>query len=125
MINIRFKGLLGGPVVVGPAPYFVIQGRNLCAGPGGEVVATHEHFQWDVSGRAYSGWECTEPTSIHFENPDGSRSGTFGPFATVRFADGHCWADKHRLAQLHEDRELWAVKGQSREWRQFFLCPAE
>jgi hypothetical protein len=123
MIHLSFRGLLGPPAVIGPAPYFVIEGRYVRSGPGREIVARHEHLQWDVGGRSFSGWECAEPTRIRFENEREDRPQDLGPFTDVRFSDGHCWADDKRVAQLDEDRGVWTLLEDGTEWRLLFLLP--
>jgi hypothetical protein len=123
MICLRFTALLGPHLTIGPFACFELDGRHVRASAGGPILATHKNFQWQVEGRSFTGWECTELVTIHAENDEGGRSQDLGPFSKVRFADGHCWADDTHVAVLDEKAELWTLRRQQDQWPRILICP--
>jgi hypothetical protein len=105
MIQLRFNSLAGtDPAILGPAPFFRIEGPLLHQGPDRSVVGRYFDHHWEIRGRFVSSFECVEPAVVRFEGAGGETSGAHGPFQQVRFPNGSCYADRVLLAELVDDR---------------------
>lgn len=105
MIQLRFNSLAGtDPAVLGPAPFFRIEGPLLQQGPGRSVVARYADHHWEIGSRYVSSYESIDAVLLHFEGPGGESSRTYGPFQQVRFPNGSCYADRNLFAELVEER---------------------
>src|SRR5688572_8699357 len=123
MIYLHFTALFGPHLTVGPFDCFRLDGRHVRAGMAGPIVATHEHWQWQIEGRSFAGWECMDVVTMHAENDGGDRSRDLGPYSKVRFADGHCWADEKHVAVLDEKTERWTLRPDDTQWPSLLICP--
>jgi hypothetical protein len=125
MIRLRFNSLAGtDPAMVGPAPYFRIEGPLLQEGPGHTVVGSYSDHHWELGGRYVSSFECAEPVQVQFAEGSGDRSEVYGPFQQVRFPNGSCYADRALLAELLEDGH-WIQRASQKRWQALLLIPAE
>jgi hypothetical protein len=105
MIQLRFNSLAGtDPAILGPAPFFRIEGPLLQQGPDRSVVGRYFDHHWEIGGRFVSSFECVQAVALHFEGVSGEVSRTHGPFQQVRFPNGSCYADRVLLAELVDDR---------------------
>lgn len=105
MIQLRFNSLAGtDPAILGPAPFFRIEGPLLQQGPDRRVVGRYYDHHWEFGGRFVSSFECVEPALLHFEGAAGELSRAHGPFQQIRFPNGSCYADRVLLAELVDDR---------------------
>jgi len=105
MIQLRFNSLAGtDPAILGPAPFFRIEGPLLQQGPERGVIARYFDHHWEIGSRFVSSFESVEPVMLHFEGAGGEISRTQGPFQQVRFPNGSCYADRVLLAELVDDR---------------------
>ncbi len=101
MIQLRFNSLAGtDPAILGPAPYFRVEGTFLQRGPDRAVVGRYFDHHWEIGNRFVSSYECVEPVLLCFEGMDGALSDVHGPFQQVRFPDGSCYADGRLFAEL-------------------------
>jgi hypothetical protein len=106
MIRLRFNSLAGtDPAVLGPAPFFRIEGSLLQQGADHTVVGRYFDHHWELGDRFVSSYECMEPVCLHFAGPQGTTSGTYGPFQQVRFPNGSCYADRALFAEFVEEHE--------------------
>ena len=104
MIRLRFNSLAGtDPAVLGPAPFFRIEGPLLQQGADHAVVGRYFDHHWELGDRYVSSYECMEPVCLHFAGPGGAISGSFGPFQQVRFPNGSCYADRVLFAEYVEE----------------------
>jgi hypothetical protein len=67
------------PMILGPAPYFRLEGSTLRLGPDDRVVATYRRHHWQVEGHHASSYECRDRTRVYFANHDGEQSKLLGP----------------------------------------------
>ena len=105
MIQLRFNSLAGtDPAILGPAPFFRIEGPLLQQGPDKRVVGRYFDHHWEIGSRFVSSFESVEPVMLHFEGAGGEISQIQGPFQQVRFPNGSCYADRVLLAELVDDR---------------------
>ncbi len=105
MIRLRFNSLAGtDPAILGPAPFFRIEGPMLQRGADYTVVGRYFDHHWELGDRFVSSYECMEPVCLHFAAADGSTSETYGPFQQVRFPNGSCYADRTLFAEFVEER---------------------
>src|SRR5260370_40291589 len=105
MIRLRFNSLAGtDPAVVGPAPFFRIEGPLLQQGPDHSVVGRYSDHHWELGERFVSSYECVEAACLQFVGPSGATSEIFGPFQQVRFPNGSCSADRTRFAEFGEPK---------------------
>jgi hypothetical protein len=135
MIRLRFNSLAGtDPAVLGPAPFFRIEGPLLQQGVDHTVVGRYFDHHWELGDRFVSSYECMEPVSLHFAGPDGATSGTYGPFQQVRFPNGSCYADRTLFAEFVEEhvagagppspRGHWMHRGSLARWPVLVISPA-
>jgi hypothetical protein len=105
MIQLRFNSLAGTePAVLGPAPFFTIEGPLLQQGPDRSVVGRYCDHHWEIGSRFVSSYESVDAVVLHFEDPGGESSRIYGPFQQVRFPNGSCYADRALFAELVEER---------------------
>jgi hypothetical protein len=105
MIQLRFNSLAGtDPAMLGPAPFFRIEGPLLQQGPDRSVVGRYSDHHWEIGARYVSSYESVEAVLLHFEGPGGEASKIYGPYEQVRFPNGSCYADRALFAELVEER---------------------
>ena len=135
MIRLRFNSLAGtDPAVLGPAPFFRIEGSLLQQGVDHTVVGRYFDHHWELGDRFVSSYECMEPVCLHFAGPQGAASGTYGPFQQVRFPNGSCYADRTLFAEFVEEhvagagppspRGHWMHRGSLARWPVLVISPA-
>jgi hypothetical protein len=125
MIQLRFNSMAGtDPAILGPAPFFTIDGPLLQQGPGREVVGRYFDHHWELGGRYVSSYECSGAVRVHFEGRAGEVSGPYGPFQHVRFPNGSCYADQALLAELVEERAYWVHRADLTKWPVIVISPA-
>jgi hypothetical protein len=140
MIRLRFNSLAGtDPAVLGPAPFFRIEGPWLQQGADHTVVGRYFDHHWELGDRFVSSYECMEPVCLHFAGPQGTTSGTYGPFQQVRFPNGSCYADRTLFAEFVEEhgspgqgaaaeprgqRGHWLHRGSLARWPMLVISPA-
>lgn len=101
MVRLRFNSLSGtDPAILGPSPFFRIEGPLLQQGADHAVVGRYFDHHWEMGGRFVSSYESMEAARLHFVGPDGRSSETFGPFQQVRFPNGSCYADRTLFAEF-------------------------
>jgi hypothetical protein len=104
MIQLRFNSLAGtDPAILGPAPFFRIEGSTLQQGPDHSVVGRYYDHHWEIGNRFVSSYECVDAVLLHFEGHAGESSGIYGPFQQLRFPNGSCYADRSLFAELVDD----------------------
>jgi hypothetical protein len=98
---------------VGPAPYFVVRGSALLAGPDEKPVGFYEDGLWHVAGRSFTAVRPDVPTAVDFQdNGSSSCAESRGPFEHVSLVDG---AIRHGprlgrlLAKFDEESQTWLV----------------
>jgi hypothetical protein len=105
MIRLRFNSLAGtDPAILGPAPFFRIEGPLLQQGADRTVVGRYFDHHWELGGRFVSSYECVETACLHFEGPTGAVSDAYGPFQQVRFPNGSCYTDQNLFAEFVEEQ---------------------
>jgi hypothetical protein len=105
MIRLRFNSLAGtDPAILGPAPFFRVEGPLLQQGADHTVVGRYFDHHWELGDRFVSSYECMEAACLHFVGPAGATSESFGPFQQVRFPNGSCYADRTLFAEFVEER---------------------
>ena len=101
MIRLRFNSLAGtNPAMLGPAPFFRIEGALLQQGPDHAEVGRYFDHHWEIGSRFVSSYESVEAVCLHFVGAAGAISGTYGPFQQVHFPNGSCYADRMLFAEL-------------------------
>jgi hypothetical protein len=104
MIQLRFNSLSGTePAILGPAPFFRVEGTMLQQGPDRSVVGRYFDHHWEIGNRFVSSYESVDAVLLHFEGPGGESSRIYGPFQQLRFPNGSCYADRSLFAELVED----------------------
>jgi hypothetical protein len=126
MIQLRFNSMAGNdPALVGPAPFFRIDGPLLSQGPSREVVGRYFDHHWELGGRFVSSYECVEAVRLHFEGNDGESSRSYGPFQQLRFPNGSCYADRVLFAEYVEEPACWVHRPELIRWPVIVISPAE
>ena len=110
MIRLRFNSLAGtDPAVLGPAPFFRIEGPLLQQGADHAVVGRYFDHPWELGDRYVSSYECMEPVCLQFAGAAGATSEIHGPFQQVRFPNGSCYADRILFAEFVEEHGVGAA----------------
>src|SRR5690606_15592927 len=92
---------------IGPAAAFRVAGNFIRQHPSGNIVARYEHHHWCKDDEHFSRYECIDRVHIHFEDTEGGRTQSFGPFSTLLAADGTLYADKELFARFSEETVNW------------------
>ena len=129
MIRLRFNSLAGtDPAILGPAPFFRIDGALLQQGPEQAVVGRYFDHHWEIGGRFVSSYECVEAVCLHFMGPNGDASASHGPFQQVRFPNGSCYADRSLFGELvhHPGAPTghWVHRPSATLWQALVISPA-
>jgi hypothetical protein len=129
MIRLRFNSLAGtDPAILGPAPYFRVDGALLQQGPDHTVVGRYFDHHWEIGNRFVSSYECVEAVRLHFIGTNGDASEIHGPFQHVRFPNGSCYADRSLFAELvqgqGEKSGHWVHRGSLARWEGLVISPA-
>lgn len=110
MITLQFTNPgTGESQTVGPASFFRIVGGLLYQRPGGELVATHKNWQWQIGGASFKMIQSLGRTLVEFEDDGAHR---YGPAAFVTIVDGGLWfGHEHSklVAKLDEAKNIWRV----------------
>jgi hypothetical protein len=132
MIRLRFNSLAGtDPAIIGPAPFFRIEGTQLQMGAERAVIGRYFDHHWELGGRYVSSYECVEPVCLQFEGMGGETSETFGPYQQVRFPNGSCYADRLLFAELLQghgnvqdaNEGQWLHRGSAARWPSLLIRP--
>jgi hypothetical protein len=108
MIQLLFGGVSKiHDVSLGPAQGFRVAGNFIRELPSGDVVASYHNHQWQVGSSHFSRYDCTQPTLIHLEAADGTRTAVFGPFNKLFVADGTLYADEDLFAKFIDETLNW------------------
>ena len=129
MIRLRFNSLAGtDPAILGPAPYFRVDGALLQQGPDRTVIGRYFDHHWEIGNRFVSSYECVDAVRLHFLGADGDASEAHGPFQHVRFPNGSCYADRSLFAELvlgQEDKAgHWVQRSSLARWQALVISPA-
>jgi hypothetical protein len=129
MIRLRFNSLAGTePAILGPAPFFRVEGGLLQQGPEHTVVGRYFDHHWEIGNRFVSSYECLDMVRLHFVGPDGVASESHGPFQHVRFPNGSCYADRSlfgELVQEHGNKTAhWVHRASLGRWQALVISPA-
>lgn len=129
MIRLRFNSLAGtDPMVLGPAPFFRVDGGLLQQGPDHLVVGRYFDHHWEIGNRFVSSYECVDAVRLHFEGPDGGASEIHGPFQHVRFPNGSCYADRSLFGELVQNQGdktgHWIHRASAARWQALVISPA-
>jgi hypothetical protein len=125
MIRIQAKALQAfNPITLGPAPFFRVHGAVLLQGPHNDVVGRYSQHHWEVAGRYYSSYECTDRTWVHFQDREGRSSEALGPFERLHFPNGSCYADDQQIAQFMTESERWRDAGTGARWSGILISPS-
>jgi hypothetical protein len=126
MIQLRLNAMTGtGSLLLGPAPYFRIDGLLLREGPHGQVVGRYHDHHWEVSGRYVSSYQCSDRVCIRFEDREGKASTPYGPFREARFPNGCCYADQSLFAELVVDTGCWWHRSEGSRWPSLVISAAQ
>jgi hypothetical protein len=129
MIRLRFNSLAGtDPAILGPAPFFRVDGGLLQQGPEHTVVGRYFDHHWEIGNRFVSSYECLDMVRLHFVGPDGDASESHGPFQHVRFPNGSCYADRSLFGELVQEHgnktSHWVHRASLGRWQALVISPA-
>ena len=126
MIQLRFNSMAGtDALIVGPAPFFRIEGFHLHRGPHGEPIGRYRDHHWEIDGRYVSSYECFDRSCLRLEDRTGALSRVHGPFQQLRFPNGCCYVDDTLFAELSEDTEQWVCRADRTAWSSIVISPAD
>ena len=135
MVRLRFNSLAGtDPAILGPAPFFRIEGPLLQGAADRQVAGRYFDHHWELGDRFVSSFESIEAVCLQFEEDSGRVSPLYGPFQQVRFPNGSCYADRALFAELVIDEERaahatgearghWIHRENSTRWSTLLIWP--
>ena len=116
MITITFQGLSRfDHIMLGPAPYFRINGRKLHQGPDEAERGTHQNHFWEIEGRFFTAYIVNGEHTIRFSNGAEQPDELFGPYKSIAVADGVLHQDNLH-ARLLDDAQLWQRHTDDTRW---------
>ena len=140
MIRLRFNSLAGtDPAVLGPAPFFRIEGPLLQQGADHAVVGRYFDHHWELGDRYVSSYECMEPVCLHFAGPRrrdfrhlrAVPTGALSKRLLLRRSDvcsRSSWRSRarrcRRTAQSQGLRGHWLHRGSLARWPVLVISPA-
>jgi len=125
MIQLRFDSMAGtDTLILGPAPFFTLDGLLLRQGPDGTVVGRYSDHHWEVNGRYVSSYECIGRSYVRFEDIAGNVSRNHGPFQHLRVPNGCCYADQILFAELLEEAGRWVHRVDRTRWSAIVISAA-
>ena len=69
MLHLRARPLqTARALVLGPAPFFKIDGTVLRQGPEEQIVGRYQDQHWELATQFLSSFEVTDPTTVRFED---------------------------------------------------------
>ncbi len=118
MLTLRLEHPLNDQVhVVGPAPFFRIEGPTLFTGPDKRQAAVYRGGFWQANGNAFLTLTPEAPVRVEFIYSEPQTAGPHGPFEELRVVDG---AIRHGprlaalLARFDERMQAWYVCPEAR-----------
>jgi hypothetical protein len=106
MLRIEFVPVFTARGPAFQAAYLRIDKKKLLSGPTGQILATHENYQWLREGYAYTVLRVPSPCRIRFDD----ESQSYGPFGAVQIQDGCIRSSLGVgpvLAQVDRDSGRW------------------
>lgn len=123
MIALTFHSLMQrSPIVFTSAEGFRVFGTLLTTYPENTLIARFSAHHWEVRGQRTSSFECTDRCTLRFETANRS-SEPLGPFNTIRFPNGSCYADLRLLATLVPESEQWRNQADGSLWDALVISP--
>jgi len=117
MIELDFKsGHPDKPATLGPAPWFRIAGNFIRQGPHGNIVGTFRMHHWEVGGHYYARYDCKGPVLVHFEDLEGGKTESFGPFPYLYAQDGVMHVEDNLFAKFIEENQVWHAFAMETFW---------
>lgn len=112
-----------GPVLKrGPYPAIRCDAEVLRAG--GDAIAKHQNHCWYIGAEEFFRIDATGPVSVYFQEADGDRSATLGPFLHFSSADGIAYADGEQIGHVDVDACQWYSHRHQRHFREMVVLPA-
>lgn len=125
LIELAFVRETDPPRRKGPYRSVRFEGEVIRAEAGGPIVAKHEGHEWQVDAERYSRLECNCRVTVHFERVDGTRSKTYGPYASMSFIDGVAYVDHRIFAFVDRSIVDWYCHEDDKHWPLMIVSPAE
>jgi hypothetical protein len=108
VIKLHFEAIQAQrSISLGPAQAFRVAGNFLKGLPKNEVLGHYARHQWHVRDGHFSRYECRERCQVYFEDVEGTRSQTFGPFERLHVADGTMYTGDQLFAKFIDETVLW------------------
>jgi len=124
MIRLHFPGPMpADSATLGPAPFFRVGGNFIRQGPDGSVVARLTNHYWEVDGKHFTRYDCTQAVLLQFENADALTSEIFGPFRQLAVVDGVCYADGTLFVKFMKEIQLWHCYATDTYWPFLLIKP--
>jgi hypothetical protein len=101
---------------LGPAQTFKFSRGVVCDESRGHVLATYRSDQWEIEGSLYTGFQCSRPSRIYFEDSTGRRSYGCGPFAGIVVTRGALHVGHQLFAHYQNRTQLWHCYALSSDW---------
>lgn len=93
-------------VRVGPSQWFRV-GGNFIRDENGQIVAHYKRHFWFIGERAFTRYESDLPILVHFEDLEGGKSDTYGPYPSAWVADGSAYRTDRLFAKFIDTTLLW------------------
>ena len=116
MINLRMEASISSPVILGPAPWFRVDGQFIRQGPHGATVGIFRQYVWKVQAREYARYHCLEPHIIRLEDSIKGDAITLGQFRDTWVEDGILHPENTLRARFNHDVGAWYDFSTNTHW---------
>jgi hypothetical protein len=124
MLYLQFKASRSQEATLGSAAGFRVAGNFIRDIDTGEIVARYHNHFWEVAGNHYTGYQCNERLTMHFEDVEGGSTDKYGPFPGLNVADGSAYAEDRLVAKFIDPTLLWHDHQTDTYWPNMILQPA-
>ena len=122
MIHLLFKGhSAGNEVPLGPAASFRVAGNFIRDADTGEILARYLNHFWHVQEKCFTRYDCPEKVYMHFEDIEGGKTPTYGPFADLSVTDGSAHAKDKLVAKFMDTSLVWHDIQSDTYWQTMIL----
>ena len=108
MITLIFKNESPGDTVrLGPLPNFRVSSNFIRDPASGQILARYHNHFWEADGKFFTRYDCPNRVSIHFEDLEGGKTDTYGPYASLWVADGSLHAGGKLFTKFVDQTLMW------------------
>lgn len=107
MLHLHFKGDGGREATLGPVKRFRVASNFIRDADSGEILARYLNHFWHVGDKVFTHYVCPERPLMYFEDLEGGKTPTYGPFADLSVVDGSVHVKDKLVAKFIDPTLLW------------------